>query len=63
LREQLPYVGTYLLGTVGVLIYFGIASIVPKAIGGPIGLIRGEDGHLSTSKFQFFLWTGKQRLN
>jgi hypothetical protein len=56
--EQLAHAGAYLLGFIAVLVYLGIASIVPKAVGGPIGLIRGEDGRLSTSKFQFFWWTG-----
>lgn len=47
----------YLLGAVAVILFLAIASLAPKNFGGPLGLIVGEDGRLSSSKFQFFLWT------
>jgi hypothetical protein len=48
----------YLLGVVGVIVYGAISGLAGPKSGGVLGAIRGEDGRLSTSKFQFFLWTG-----
>jgi len=47
----------YGLGIVAIALFLAIASLAPKSFGGPVGLIVGEDGRLSSSKFQFFLWT------
>jgi IPT/TIG domain len=51
-------IAAYLLGLVGVLVYFGVGSLAGRGSGGILGAVRGEDGKLSSSKFQFFLWTG-----
>jgi hypothetical protein len=54
-----PYhVLAYLLGFAAVMVYLFVANLIPKGPDGRKGLVVGEDGRLSTSKFQFFLWTG-----
>jgi hypothetical protein len=55
--RELAYL-PYLLGVVGVIVYGAICGLAGPKSGGVLGAIRGEDGRLSTSKFQFFLWTG-----
>ncbi len=51
-------IAAYFIGLAGVLIYFAIGSLAGRGSGGILGAVRGEDGRLSSSKFQFFLWTG-----
>lgn len=48
----------YIVGVVGVIIYGAIAGLAGPGNAALLGAVRGEDGRLSTSKFQFFLWTG-----
>jgi IPT/TIG domain len=52
--DFLPYV----FGIVGVAVYGAVGQLAGPKSGGLLGAIRGEDGRLSSSKFQFFLWTG-----
>lgn len=47
----------YAVGIVAVVLFLAISCLAPRSYGGPLGLIVGEDGRLSSSKFQFFLWT------
>ncbi|HLY02228.1 MAG TPA: kelch repeat-containing protein [Candidatus Cybelea sp.] len=48
----------YLAGIGGVIVYAVVGALAGSKSGGLLGAIRGEDGRLSSSKFQFFLWTG-----
>jgi hypothetical protein len=48
----------YLIGLVGVILYAVVCQMAGPKSGGVVGAIRGEDGRLSSSKFQFFVWTG-----
>ena len=50
----MPYL-PYAVGVGFVIVFFGIYSLTTK--GGFSSLYEGADGRLSTSKFQFFLWT------
>lgn len=46
----------FVAALVVVVIYLGISGIIAR--GNPLTLVMGADGRPSTSKFQFFLWTG-----
>jgi hypothetical protein len=48
----------YFVGLLAVLAYLGLGALAGTGKGGLFRVINGEDGRLSTSKFQFFLWTG-----
>jgi hypothetical protein len=48
----------YVFGILAVLVFLGVVRLIPKSMGGSAGLINGQDGRLSTSKFQFVVWTG-----
>ncbi len=46
----------YFWGAIALLVYLAIGTMAGKY--GVLGVFRGEDGRLSSSKFQFFFWTG-----
>lgn len=46
----------YFWGVLALLLYLAIGTVAGKY--GVLGAFRGEDGRLSSSKFQFFFWTG-----
>ncbi len=45
------------LGVLGVVGYLSIVYLFTGRSGGITGMVAGQDGRLSTSKFQFFVWT------
>jgi IPT/TIG domain-containing protein len=49
--------GSLFWAYMSVLLYLSIACIVTRSVN-PLQAVVGADGRLSTSKFQFFLWTG-----
>jgi hypothetical protein len=53
----MPYL-PYGIGILGVIVYGVVGGLAGRGSGGLLGAVRGEDGRLSSSKFQFFLWTG-----
>jgi hypothetical protein len=58
--DQQPFghsLEAFALGIGGVLLFAIVGSLAGPGSGGVLGAIRGEDGRLSSSKFQFFLWT------
>jgi hypothetical protein len=49
---------SYLWGLAAVLTYLILGQLAGSRCGGLLGVVQGEDGRLSSSKFQFFVWTG-----
>ncbi len=47
----------YIVGIIAVIVYLSIGSLAGKRGFTPWSAAIGEDGRLSSSKFQFFIWT------
>jgi hypothetical protein len=57
MHEPFPFALAYGLGLLAVVLFLAVATLAPKSRRTTLGIIVGEDGRLSSSKFQFFLWT------